>query len=285
MPTQTTMNVKILQATKTTAEWSQLVNILDRGLLCVELTPDGQTLIKVGDGLHTYAALPYVGTSDVDMNNYYTKGETNAAIANAISEVVVGNIKFVGVVTSIDQLPSEATDGDMYLVGPRSGTTDTYDQYVRGGGAWVHLGTRQSEEIDLSNYATITDIQSLQNQIDIIKIDQNPHMNRAILDQIDTPFTQAIKDSIEAELSALQNVFTGATAADPEHEVPASAGTKGLVPAPQIGDENKFLRGDGTWSVATGGDPAVIEDLENRVETLEEVTVKSSDDLLLMCIV
>lgn len=285
MPTQKTMNVKILQATKTTQEWSQVTSILDKGLLCVELTEDNQTLIKVGDGLHTYAALPYVGTSDVDMNNYYTKGETNAAIENAISEVVVGNIKFTGVASTVDQLPSTANAGDMYLVGPKTGTSDTYDQYVWNDVAWVNIGTRQSEEIDLSNYATITDIQALQNQLDIIKIDQTPHENRAILDQIDTPFTQAIKESIEAELNNLQNVFTGATAADPEHEVPASAGTKGLVPAPQIGDENKFLRGDGTWSVATGGDPAVIEDLENRVETLEEVSVKSSDDLLLMCIV
>lgn len=40
--------------------------------------------------------------------------------------------------------------------------------------------------------------------------------------------------------------MTGATASDP--------GTHGLVPAPAAGDQNKYLKGDGTWdSVATGG--------------------------------
>lgn len=31
------------------------------------------------------------------------------------------------------------------------------------------------------------------------------------------------------------------------------AGKSGLVPAPQAGDQNKFLRGDGTWVEITGG--------------------------------
>lgn len=35
-------------------------------------------------------------------------------------------------------------------------------------------------------------------------------------------------------------VFTGASA--------SAAGKRGLVPAPASGDNNKFLRGDGTWS-------------------------------------
>lgn len=36
------------------------------------------------------------------------------------------------------------------------------------------------------------------------------------------------------------NSFTGATA--------SADGTKGYVPAPQAGDEEKFLRGDGQWA-------------------------------------
>lgn len=39
-------------------------------------------------------------------------------------------------------------------------------------------------------------------------------------------------------------VFTGATAVD---------GTSGLVPAPLVGDGNKFLRGDGTWATVASG--------------------------------
>lgn len=41
------------------------------------------------------------------------------------------------------------------------------------------------------------------------------------------------------------DVFVGATA--------SQAGVKGLVPAPSAGDQNKYLRGDGTWHTVSGG--------------------------------
>ena len=41
------------------------------------------------------------------------------------------------------------------------------------------------------------------------------------------------------------NVFVGASS--------SVAGSKGLVPAPAIGDDTKFLKGDGTWAAAGGG--------------------------------
>ena len=43
----------------------------------------------------------------------------------------------------------------------------------------------------------------------------------------------------------LKNIAIGATA--------SAAGKQGLVPAPAAGDQNKFLRGDGTWAAAGGG--------------------------------
>lgn len=41
------------------------------------------------------------------------------------------------------------------------------------------------------------------------------------------------------------SVMTGASAEE--------AGTSGFVPAPAAGDQNKFLRGDGTWAEIEGG--------------------------------
>lgn len=41
------------------------------------------------------------------------------------------------------------------------------------------------------------------------------------------------------------NTFVGASS--------SVAGSKGLVPAPAIGDDTKFLKGDGTWATAGGG--------------------------------
>ena len=46
-----------------------------------------------------------------------------------------------------------------------------------------------------------------------------------------------------ANISGGANDFTGATS--------IAGGLSGLVPAPSIGDENKFLRGDGSWSDET----------------------------------
>lgn len=47
--------------------------------------------------------------------------------------------------------------------------------------------------------------------------------------------------------SAVQgSVMIGATA--------ETAGVAGYVPAPQAGDQTKFLRGDGTWQTVAGGD-------------------------------
>ena len=48
-----------------------------------------------------------------------------------------------------------------------------------------------------------------------------------------------------AKVSQLPGDMTGATA--------GTAGTHGLVPAPAAGDNEKFLRGDGTWQTVSGG--------------------------------
>lgn len=55
------------------------------------------------------------------------------------------------------------------------------------------------------------------------------------------------------------------------------AGTAGLVPAPQAGDHNKFLRGDGQWVEVSGGDidltdyakTETVNAIDTRVTTLE----------------
>lgn len=56
-------------------------------------------------------------------------------------------------------------------------------------------------------------------------------------------------------------VMTGATA--------ETDGTSGLVPVPQAGDQDKFLRGDGTWAEVTGKlDPTQAEDLSQLKATV-----------------
>lgn len=45
--------------------------------------------------------------------------------------------------------------------------------------------------------------------------------------------------------SGLPEDMTGATA--------SAAGTRGLVPPPAAGDQDKFLKGDGTWGAISSG--------------------------------
>lgn len=51
-----------------------------------------------------------------------------------------------------------------------------------------------------------------------------------------------------AEATAILNAFVGDSGA---------GGTKGLVPAPSIGDGSRFLKGDGTWTAIPGGGDAL----------------------------
>lgn len=56
----------------------------------------------------------------------------------------------------------------------------------------------------------------------------------------------SIDDTVVAELSDLPGVMAGATS--------STSGTSGLTPAPAIGDEGKFLKGDGLWSLLASAD-------------------------------
>lgn len=62
--------------------------------------------------------------------------------------------------------------------------------------------------------------------------------------------TEAIQADLDELGGASYDVFTGATS--------IAGGASGMVPAPSIGDENKFLRGDGTWATVSSGSPAIL---------------------------
>ncbi len=62
---------------------------------------------------------------------------------------------------------------------------------------------------------------------------------------IDT-FTANQSTNVTVDLSdTTYSDFVGATS--------SVAGSAGLVPAPAIGDDTKYLKGDGTWSTVSGG--------------------------------
>lgn len=73
-----------------------------------------------------------------------------------------------------------------------------------------------------------------------------------------------VNTTLSDVLNSIVSVFTGATA--------GSNGTSGLVPVPKAGDQDKFLKGDGTWATVVGtlseDDLKTINDLSSTVTTL-----------------
>lgn len=115
----------------------------------------------------------------------------------------------------------------------------------------LYLGEKLISNGDLSSATSISDLNDVligegitDQSILVYDLESQKWVNKSILDVI-----QLISDE-----------FTGATA--------EAAGTAGLVPAPQIGEQDYFLKGDGTWSPIEVTPPAEIEELETKVNTL-----------------
>ena len=163
-----TMNgVQIYFDTRTTAQWAQVSRVIPKGFICAELMTGGKCRIKIGDGVLTYAALPYVSgdidLSDVDgeistaLTNYYTKTQTDSAIAAAISGLgTLFTLK--GRVDNTAALPVSGNNtGDVYLVGA---VTDTeFYEYYWTGTLWDYMG--KTQQTDLSGYYTKTETDAL----------------------------------------------------------------------------------------------------------------------------
>lgn len=69
--------------------------------------------------------------------------------------------------------------------------------------------------------------------------------------------------------AAIPGVMTGATS--------SAAGASGLVPAPTAGDENKYLKGDGTWGIVSSG-PAVVQNTGQS--TTDVMSQKAVTDII-----
>lgn len=156
MANEKTMNVKVLHVNKTTAEWAAETTVISKGLLCIEFTTDGKVYAKVGDGVNTFANLPYLSDGAFDIADYYTSNETDAAISSAIS--ALGNVQRIkGIKATYAELPTTDNKiGDVWFVGTADNTGDSFEEYIwTTNSKWEYLGKRQVET-DLSGYTTTT---------------------------------------------------------------------------------------------------------------------------------
>ena len=152
-----TMNgVEIYLDTRTTAQWATVSRVIPKGFVCVELTTDGKCKMKCGDGVQTFADLPYIG-GDLDMTDYYTKTETDNAISEAIGNL--GTLfRFKGRVDTVGDLPaSDNQQGDVYLVGAED--AGEFAEYYWTGTFFDYMGKTTS--ISLTEYYKKSEVDNL----------------------------------------------------------------------------------------------------------------------------
>lgn len=143
-------DVKIYLDTRTSEQWATETRAIPKGYMCVELAEDA-TLLKVGDGVSTFADLPYIG-NDADVEQLVTD-----AVQKELEKL--GSVfEIKGTVASISELPAENNEkGDVYLVGSEEG--DDLTEYYWTGSKWDYMGT--AVKVDLSEYYTKAEVDNL----------------------------------------------------------------------------------------------------------------------------
>ena len=102
--------VKISLKNKTTEQWAADTEVQTKGSACVEFTTDGKTKLKIGNGVNTFADLPYIGGDELTLSAIvaalgYTPADSDKiGVANGIASLDDG-----GKVPA-NQLPSFVDD-------------------------------------------------------------------------------------------------------------------------------------------------------------------------------
>lgn len=224
---------------RTSQQWESAIDkysVIPWGVLCIELTPDGKTKAKVGEGNKFYSQLPYI-SDEIDLSKYYTKDEV---------DLIIENLEFMSIKETVpyasrNSLPRTGNKlGDVRFVKNLANPGDDPLMYIWNGTKWVFSGG-SIIDIDLSDYAKKSEVYPRLQQLEALS---HAHRNKDILDETSAVYTVE-KDE---KLASLKNydVFVPATA--------TTDGEEGLVPAPLAGEQSYYLRGDGTWAKVKSGD-------------------------------
>jgi hypothetical protein len=235
MSTQVQGNDNFSHIVRTTDQWNDraIVNtVIPRGCLCVELTPDKKTKIKIGEGDKFYRQLPYID-SIADLSNYYTKSEVDAIIA----QLNYMDIASTDIYLSPGRLPMTGNKlGDVRFVKNKNSEINPF-VYLWNGTRWIPFST---SNVDLSEYAKKSEVMP---RLTLLEQKAHTHENKSVLDATTASYTIPEK----SKLASLENYteFEGTDGTSP--------GKKGLVPAPAVTDADKFLSSDGSWKTVSSG--------------------------------
>lgn len=204
------MDDSYIHIVKRTDQWRERAvqnYIIPRGVLCVELTPDGKTKLKVGEGDKYYAQLPYIG-NDIDISKYFTKEEIERLVkktAEQTAEDYLSKQPYVRalgpILPSVESLPKSGNkDGDLRFVKMAKIGADgkAYIEYLWFNNRWDPLSS--AIDVDVSKYATKEDLEKLAKSVTdlarrltVVEQTQHIHPNKSVLDAITAPFT-IVKD-------------------------------------------------------------------------------------------
>lgn len=185
---------------KTSAQWAERAVefwVIPRGCLCVELTPDKKTKLKVGEGNKYYAQLPYV--NDIgDLSEYYTKEEIDRLFDNLNRMAIMSTDEYD---SKIDLPLTDNKLGDVRFVKSASPSIKTDpDVYLWNGRKWIFVGY-DLVEIDLSQYIKRDEFEPVAEKVNEMYPKMHTHANKAKLDAIEEPYTTAEKE----KLAGLEN--------------------------------------------------------------------------------
>jgi hypothetical protein len=189
---------------KTSAQWNERAVeywIVPRGCLCIELTPNGKTKIKIGEGNKYYAQLPYI-TSEADLTQYYTKEEINILFENLNRMAIMSTDEY----DDKEELPLDGNKlGDVRFVKSSSPSIKIDpDIYLWNGTKWIFVGY-EFKDVDLSKYLKKEEFHELfdpvKEKVDEMYPKMHTHSNKEVLDQTTAPFTIPEKE----KLAGLEN--------------------------------------------------------------------------------
>ncbi len=189
---------------KTSAQWDERAIefwVVPRGCLCVELTPEGKTKIKIGEGNKFYSQLPYVNDMS-DLDNYYTKEEVD----NIVTNINLMAIRSTDEYDTKNDLPTGGNKlGDVRFVKSSSPSVKTDpDVYLWNGSRWIYVGY-ELQDIDLSQYLKKDEFHELfdpvREKVEEMYPKMHTHENKNILDRIEEPYSTAEKE----KLAGLEN--------------------------------------------------------------------------------
>ena len=184
---------------KTSEQWNDRVVeywTIPRGCLCVELTPKGETKIKIGEGNKYYSQLPYI-CDHGDLSQYYTKDEIDILFENFNKMAIMSTEEYA----SKSDLPMDGNKlGDVRFVKSASPSIKTDpDIYLWNGSKWVFVGY-EFKDIDISQYLKKDEFHEIfdpvKEQVDEMYPMRHTHENKDILDQTTASYTAQEKEKL-----------------------------------------------------------------------------------------